>query len=1260
MRDVVGDVAGESHAEIDDLTTSTFDETTGGSGAPVDGVSADLSTSRRRRRGLWRALINKPTDATEADDQLERKGLWQGARSAHISCIPCGGGHISATGGAEDHDGDQNGDRSTSWSKFPKSISGSSGSRSGRRRDGDDGKDIEAAIRVRTADFDTKSENHYVVVIHGTFDAPPPDGAPTWYQPPAPGEQNFCRKLSRLLALGPIGEDAIWRDLPCSALPGIPYPFHWDGTNTHAGRVTAAMKVRGGNEKEGERRRGEKGEYMAKLGRRSKNEWHPAVARQFWAAHRRSYELIKKWRRIDMRGSRWRFFPLLIVFRGFNGQRASGVKESYPWAYQQWLDSLLRLPAVRQRRFLAFRHATSPITNALGALVFLGTPFYIKKWQSNGFIWLSVSTVLNVVLLYVFILVYTSIWQIIVLLIAGRPEDFYGQSAPPFVIATGIMLLINIKQVMDVLRTTVFYSGNLYHKPSFDWSPAMSALVIHAGKLDEASLALSMEPITRAYVFPHLTKLLKQTPWAPFPKPPTRYARQVDWWAFFFHCAIIFVWDTLFFLPAAIMSVCSHIIAPIVTGSLQKMIVTISFGLSSGDLNYAYIYVDEHLDLDLATQQVDHWNVQKLLAEAKTKSLKGELMPGYEDDTVEQPEWMEPVLQSPRPPSHLHSPHSATPTGAAAASAGSPGDPSTSPLGTQQIQGAFGRPRSRKGVRGGRLTTLAAVAEAAVEANERGVSFGSLEREPQAEASVGVHEREGVGAAAGGYQREQGGETAAGVFEKTQAGVGAGRGGERREAEGRVVMGGVAERVVQKGGSGGEEEWFDAPEGEWEGRGGKSPQKQQMQQKPQKQQKLVRNVSLDRPEEEQQSLERAAEFLAGLNSPPVPSPSPLPRPLPHAPPAFSPHAAGLPTLSVPGVPGGSSTTRAGDPAHSTADEASGKVHDDASASAAAAAAVSVPAVSVPAMSVPEAPAESGKEKLVYEFLWDDQELAVMAEQSQTFQRLKSQMNKIGRNPRLSEREFERQLQQLCVMIEERMGELTGRFDLNHGAYFRDPRILRVIAHFIEKRELPEWSIGIDGDIWRWNENLAKIQSKQLQQMAMGGGGGAGAGGPGNSGGSGGLGGSGGKVGESSSREKEGSGGSSGAAKLRSLIKSMRGGSGREGGFKRSSPSFENIDFNAVDGSGSLGSEGGSEGGSVRGMSSYSGLDSVKGKAVSFGVSGAPRPKLDLPNLKPAAIAAPLRKIRSTVVGVASTVSSTVNVSRHQGDSVPTALNPHHQ
>ncbi|CAI7851357.1 unnamed protein product, partial [Closterium sp. NIES-54] len=163
--------------------------------------------------------------------------------------------------------------------------------------------------------------------------------------------------------------------------------------------------------------------YMAKLARRPKAEWHPAVAQRFWAAHRRSYDLIKKWRRLELYDSWWRFFPFLVVYRGFNGQRVSGVKETYPWALHQWLDSLLDLPSVRQRRFLSFRQATSPVTNALGSLVFLGTPFYIKKWQRHGFVRMLLSVGVGVLLTYLFILTYTALWELLVLLMAGRPQE---------------------------------------------------------------------------------------------------------------------------------------------------------------------------------------------------------------------------------------------------------------------------------------------------------------------------------------------------------------------------------------------------------------------------------------------------------------------------------------------------------------------------------------------------------------------------------------------------------------------------------------------------------------------------------------------------------------------------------------------------------------------------------------------------------------------------------------------------------------------
>ncbi|CAI7905354.1 unnamed protein product [Closterium sp. NIES-53] len=840
--------------------------------------------------------------------------------------------------------------------------------------------------------------------------------------------------------------------------------------------------------------------YMAKLGRRQKDEWHPAVATRFWTSHKRSYELIKKWRRIDMSNSWWRFFPFLVVYRGFNGQKTAGVKESYPWAYQQWLDSLLRLPAVRQRRFLAFRHATSPITNALGALVFLGTPFYIKKWQSNGLLWFALSLLFSVALMYVFIIAYTSFIQFIVLLIAGRLQDFYTQSGPHFLIATSVMLLVLIKQIMDAVGNTVFYSGNLYHNPAFDWSPAMSALVIHAGKLDEASLALSMEPITRAYVFPHLTKLLKQTPWAPFPKPPTRYARQVDWWAFLFHCAIILVWDTLFFLPAAIMSVCSHIIAPIVTGSIQKMVVTISFGLSSGDLNHAYIYVDEHLDLDLSSQQVDQWNVQfplplssiflalsslplattsltlplrccrlsfllsppfqKLLAEAKTKSLKGELMPGYEDDTVEQPEWMEPVSHSPHPHA-LRSPlRSPRPAAAAAA---------TSVELNQSKDGVH----KRKGFRDVVEMRLAGAVESPQKPPRKG--FRSVVERRMAGRS---------GAKEGGDEQD------------------------RLSTPPAMEAAAVAQEMEEGG----------VKEGEAAG--------------------VVE-----------------ASFTAAATAA-----------------AVSDAAASSPGLAA-------SSESQQHP--STQKERM-----------------------VPVL---EAPEDSGREKLVYEFLWDDQELAIIAEQSQTFQRLKSQMNKIGRNPRLSEREFERQLQQLCVMIEERMGELTGRFDLNHGAYFRDPRILRVIAHFIEKRELPEWSKDMDGDIWRWNENLAKIQSQQLRQMATGS--------------------SSGGVGEGEGKEGgEGSGdGKSRSGRLKSMLKNMRGGSYREGDGSTRARAVNLVDISELAEGATKLAEGATKG-ATKLAEGLLGSGGFRSKAPSFGVPG-----VTFASVNPKAIAAPDENAGSPIV-----------------------------
>ena len=49
-----------------------------------------------------------------------------------------------------------------------------------------------------------------------------------------------------------------------------------------------------------------------------------------------------------------------------------------------------------------------------------------------------------------------------------------------------------------------FENGNIYHLEKKKWSPYMQALVLNAGKLDEAALALSTEPLVRAYLMPSL------------------------------------------------------------------------------------------------------------------------------------------------------------------------------------------------------------------------------------------------------------------------------------------------------------------------------------------------------------------------------------------------------------------------------------------------------------------------------------------------------------------------------------------------------------------------------------------------------------------------------------------------------------------------------------------------------------------------------------------------------------------------------------
>jgi hypothetical protein len=117
-------------------------------------------------------------------------------------------------------------------------------------------------ITVRTRNADPSAERHYVIVVHGTFDPPSPDDkVPKWYHPDPGNPKNFCTILADNLAKSSmaLGGSAVWRELPvwappklrsvcCGIFPAeaevvVPYPFHWDGTNTHAGRIEGGRQL---------------------------------------------------------------------------------------------------------------------------------------------------------------------------------------------------------------------------------------------------------------------------------------------------------------------------------------------------------------------------------------------------------------------------------------------------------------------------------------------------------------------------------------------------------------------------------------------------------------------------------------------------------------------------------------------------------------------------------------------------------------------------------------------------------------------------------------------------------------------------------------------------------------------------------------------------------------------------------------------------------------------------------------------------------
>ncbi|CAI5497025.1 unnamed protein product, partial [Closterium sp. Naga37s-1] len=449
----------------------------------------------------------------------------------------------------------------------------------------------------------------------------------------------------------------------------------------------------------------------------------------------------------------------------------------------------------------------------------------------------------------------------------------------------------------------------------------------------------------------------------------------------------------------------SRLLAPFIISVVRKVIVTVSFGLSPKELSFASVFVDECLHLGPSSHHVEHWNVQKLLALAKTRSLRGELMAGYEDDKCDMGKavFREGLLEERVPQEGV--------TGKGVAAEGLIGEGKVEE-GKEQEEVEEREVRVRRqgegdervGAEGAESAGIASI-QTSVSRPQQGSCMHTAEPLDSRTGLSGTHL--GLGEAVESFGAAQQQMVAAAGEE---GGQGRAPGSVRRSLSRfrrRVTARRFTEQALRQGGERGEggeemgEEGGESKEGQ--ARGGGSAAEGV-------------GFATRRGGVGEAPIEGASEEVKGKQQ-----------------------QRGTEEKGVrPGHEGQLKTTEV--------QHGSGRQQRVSARG-------------------------SREERVAYEFLWNDGALEAAASECEMYKLLRPQLQAITHNPGLSDQECVRQVKQLCVMIEERFGELTGQFDLNHGAYFLDPRIIGAMVHFLGHRELPDWSREIDTDVLRAEERI---------------------------------------------------------------------------------------------------------------------------------------------------------------------------------------------
>ena len=459
---------------------------------------------------------------------------------------------------------------------------------------------------VSDADPLVTVENHYVLVIHGTFNAPSAGGR-KWYQPAGPSG-NFCSRLQeRLTRLMPEMQDAVWRTFDADT------SFRWSGANDHRERLRAAYRL-----------------YETFRQIISKD----PHARIHVVAHShggnvllRAVEILldpspESRREITM-GALWQWY-----FR------------RYPWLLRRFRVDRDD-PIVTSFKEEAFREGAAH----LGRLVFLGTPFVRKQWTPPASFGKRLLRRLvgnlpgaltgAAVTAYAMAIVASA-------LLASTPWlSFIGANPlrwPPgwqWLFGAGAFLY-----ALVILFDEARFNSNLYfaeHPFKRQVPPVpFPALVVSASLLDEALLALSSEPLFATEIVPRIEDLLHPERAWPLHrlfawlrarrKQDGTIGREDPWvedvsigryWASFsnfgqwlptvaklvfdcVYCATFFVW---YVLQRGVNSLVSQV--------ARDSLAAASLGLPGGELRGARLDTSPHIRIDEVFAE-EFWDVSEI------------------------------------------------------------------------------------------------------------------------------------------------------------------------------------------------------------------------------------------------------------------------------------------------------------------------------------------------------------------------------------------------------------------------------------------------------------------------------------------------------------------------------------------------------------------------------------------------------------------------------------------------------------------------